>query len=252
MNLSDLRANWERLAAGDAFHSILYRAEKHDEKWDEEAFFESGLTEIEGMLGQLAALHRPVHTSRALDFGCAAGRLTQGLKRYFDEVVGVDISAAMIEHANRFNRYGEACRYVHNPQPHLRLFEDDRFDLIYSNITLQHNEPRYQRAYMHEFVRVLKPGGHAVFQVPSRCVDSLKHRVRIQAPYPVKKAFHKLKSLLGSSADDAAIEMPMYVMSRRKVEHEVRSAGGRVLHVAPNDCAGTSYESFWYFVTKGD
>ncbi|HEX8929982.1 MAG TPA: class I SAM-dependent methyltransferase, partial [Actinomycetota bacterium] len=41
----------------------------------------------------------------------------------------------------------------------LAIFGDDRFDLVCSLLVLQHVRPGYARAYLREFLRVLRPGG---------------------------------------------------------------------------------------------
>jgi ubiquinone/menaquinone biosynthesis C-methylase UbiE len=103
--------------------------------------------------------------------------LTQALARHFDEVCGVDISPSMIEAAQRYNRYGARCRYYLNAADHLGLFPDGEFDFIYTNIVLQHMAPRYAKNYIAEFIRVLRPGGLLIFQLPSAMVE----------PNPLKK-----------------------------------------------------------------
>ena len=49
-------------------------------------------------------LARP--SGRALDLGCAVGRSSFELARYFDEVIGIDYSARFIETANRLKETG--------------------------------------------------------------------------------------------------------------------------------------------------
>jgi ubiquinone/menaquinone biosynthesis C-methylase UbiE len=104
---------------------------------------------------------------RALDFGCGVGRLTQPLADHYEEVVGVDIAPSMIELAENLNRRGDRCSYVLNESDDLRAFCDSGFDLIYSNITLQHMEPRYAFRYIKEFLRVLSGDGLLVFYMTS-------------------------------------------------------------------------------------
>ncbi len=60
----------------------------------------------------------------------------------------------------------ERCNYHVNTVADLSLFPDGAFDFIYSNITLQHIPPEASEAYIGEFMRVLRPGGIALFQVP--------------------------------------------------------------------------------------
>jgi SAM-dependent methyltransferase len=55
-----------------------------------------------------------------------------------------------------------------NAKPDLSMFPGFTFDLVYSNLVLQHMPPELSRSYMTDFIRVLKPGGVGVFQLPSR------------------------------------------------------------------------------------
>ncbi len=133
---------------------------------DPESVFEAGRKEIADQFAHLRELEFYPHHGRALDFGCGVGRLSQALAATFDRVDGVDISESMIRSALEFNRHGDKCKYHVNTRDDLRLFDDDTFDFVYSNITLQHVPPEYALRYIAEFMRVLKPGGVAVFHVP--------------------------------------------------------------------------------------
>jgi SAM-dependent methyltransferase len=117
-------------------------------------------------------LHVHVRPGRALDFGCGVGRLTQALAGKFSECDGVDIAPSMIARANELNRFGNRCRYHVNDRNDLALFGDDVFDLIYSDIVLQHIPPEFGAAYIRDFTGVLAPGGVLVFQIPSHVLGS--------------------------------------------------------------------------------
>lgn len=159
---------WETLAQNDPLWAILSEPEKKGRKWDVDEFFEIGRTEVDAILKTLEEAGRPVlKRGAALDFGCGVGRLSQRLADYFDRVTGVDISTNMIALARKFNRHGGRVEYVHNNLPDLSLFANGQFDFVYSNIVLQHMEPRHAIAYMREFFRVTRPGGSIVFQIPS-------------------------------------------------------------------------------------
>ena len=71
----------------------------------------------------------------------------------------------MIAKAIELNGHGDRLRFFVNDRPDLDQFPNGGFDLVDSSITLQHIPPRYCRAYIQEFFRVLRPGGAAVFQV---------------------------------------------------------------------------------------
>ena len=168
MRLDALRSHWERLGRRDPYWAVLTTPHKAGGQWNPDEFFQSGVAEVERVLRRADALGLGVSRRRALDFGCGVGRITQALAAEFERTDGVDIAASMLEAAARQNRHGSRCVYHLNTAPDLALFEDGTFTFVYSTIVLQHMEPRFAKVYMREFLRVLAPGGLAVFQVPSR------------------------------------------------------------------------------------
>ncbi|HET6573754.1 MAG TPA: methyltransferase domain-containing protein [Fimbriiglobus sp.] len=167
MELRELQTNWDQFGRTDPMWAILTHADKRGGGWKSDEFFATGRQEIAAVLGYLAGLGLPKARRAALDFGCGLGRLTQALGEQFERVTGVDIAPSMIDGARRHNRHGDRCRYVLNDRDDLSVLPDGSFDLIYSNIVLQHMRPEYSRRYVREFVRLLTPGGAAVFQLPS-------------------------------------------------------------------------------------
>ena len=166
MDLQELQKNWNELGKTDPLWAILTDPSCRGGKWDVERFFATGREEIAEVMQQADALHLPEHRGTALDFGCGVGRLTQALCGWFDRCYGVDIAPSMIDLARQYNRAGLKCEYFVNPHPDLRLFPDDQFDLVHSNIVLQHMRPEYSALYIREFVRVVRPGGLVIFQIP--------------------------------------------------------------------------------------
>ncbi|MEW6154011.1 MAG: class I SAM-dependent methyltransferase [Actinomycetota bacterium] len=195
-DLDAVRQAWTRLAEDDPLWAILSQPGKQGGRWDEREFFRSGEREISELLARLADLGLEVGRETCLDFGCGVGRLTQPLAAHFGTAHGVDIAEPMIEHARRYNRAGDRCHYHLNIEPNLRLFEEGKFDLVYSNIVLQHMPPAASLGYLGEFVRVLRPGGTAVFQVPAER----------QAP-PLKPGQTRNADALPYEAFRATIEM---------------------------------------------
>ena len=165
MSLINVQKVYEKIGENDPLWAILTDNNKRGGKWDPEEFFALGREEINGVMAYLDVLNVKICLGNALDFGCGVGRLTQGLCHHFDYVTGVDISKTMIDGAMRFNKFGTKCTYITNIEPHLKCLDNDTFDLVYTNIVLQHMPPRYQVEYIKEFFRVLKPGGMALFQV---------------------------------------------------------------------------------------
>jgi SAM-dependent methyltransferase len=168
MDLNQLKKNWDEFGKTDPLWAILTFPDRKGGKWDPEEFFASGRREIAAVMDKAQAFGLPARREAALDFGCGVGRLTQALCSWFDRCCGVDIAPSMIELARRYNAHGGRCEYVLNASSDLQMFPGGAFDLVYSKIVLQHMEPRYSTSYIGEFVRVLRPGGLVVFQIPER------------------------------------------------------------------------------------
>lgn len=257
MDIENLEKNWNAFANTDPLWSILTCPDKKGNKWQTDAFFEIGESEIREVMKYVEALNVNFRRRKALDFGCGVGRLTQPLSRYFDEVYGVDIAPSMIELARKYNRQGEKCKYYLNETNDLKLFPDNNFDFIYSNITLQHMEPRYSQKYIKEFIRVLAPQGLLIFQLPSKPIH-LTERLRLQIKHILPTA------LLDLYRKKKYIEQPimeMYGMKREKVVklledngakifNIIQDNGARILDKIQDKNATPTWISFIYHVTK--
>ena len=73
----------------------------------------------------------------------------------------------MIESAEQYNKFRHRCEYRVNTTDDLTQLDDASFNFVYSNISLQHSPPEASSKYIAEFFRVLRPGGVALFQIPS-------------------------------------------------------------------------------------
>lgn len=161
------QARWDAYATADPLWAVLSDPARRDRRWTLDSFFETGVREISLALHRVGQLGWSPGRRRALDFGCGVGRLTQALAAHFQRVVGVDVSPAMVAHAQALNRQGARVTYVQNGAADLAAFEDGAFDFVYSDIVLQHLPPDMALGYVREFFRVLAPGGVAMFQLPS-------------------------------------------------------------------------------------
>jgi ubiquinone/menaquinone biosynthesis C-methylase UbiE len=163
VDLPALQAGWDRAAHEDPLFYILTDHTKRGGGWDPTLFFEHGQREIDTAIAHLDTLGLRHGKRRALDFGCGVGRLTQALAHHYQRVDGVDISPEMIRLANQYGHKG--CTYHHNSLPTLP-FKAATFDLVYSMIVLQHMPSTLAHGYITEFIRVLKPKGVAMFEIP--------------------------------------------------------------------------------------
>jgi ubiquinone/menaquinone biosynthesis C-methylase UbiE len=157
---------WESFGRNDPYFGAITKARYHREQLTDtnrEDFFDSGAKHVESILGairrHLAADFAP---QRALDFGCGPGRLLVPLAAECREVVGIDISDAMLEEA----RGNCVQRGIAN----VRLLKsDDRlsalgghFDLIHSVLVFQHIAPRRGMALLDRMLDLLQSGGVGV------------------------------------------------------------------------------------------
>jgi SAM-dependent methyltransferase len=240
--LKHVRETYEKLGADDPLYAVLSFQDAKGNRWDPEAFFARGRDEITSALGFVSNLGLEPRRGRALDFGCGAGRLTQALCEEFDKVVGIDISSTMIETAERFNRHGERCRYIVNTGDRMPMLEDASIDFVYSNITLQHVPPEASTQYIAEFVRVLKPGGVALFQLPDgpyHRQGSLGERWYAFRRGPMKRFWKKIRG---------KPPVEIHYVNRRKVTEVVESAGGTVVDIRNDETARRKRKSLFYTV----
>ena len=167
MRLKELQQHWDRFGKTDAMWAIIVDPDRSGNRWNAKEFFDSGRVDAQELLDDLAQAGLEVTPGRSLDFGCGLGRVTQALCEHFEECTGVDIAPSMISGASEYNRHGPRCRYLLNETDDLSLFEDGSFDCVYSLLVLQHMDPEHSKRYLSEFIRVLKPGGVAYFQIPA-------------------------------------------------------------------------------------
>lgn len=110
-----------------------------------------------------------VKGKRVLDAGCGEGYNTRILARTGAEVVGVDVSARLIEHARQAeSQQPLGIRYeVASFSDLTGVFQDQTFDLVVSFMALM-DGPDYESA-CRELLRVLRPGGELVFSLTHPC-----------------------------------------------------------------------------------
>jgi SAM-dependent methyltransferase len=242
MNVKDLQRDWDAFGKSDALWAILTQPGKRG-RWQLEEFFQTGVREIAGLFEYLDSLGVRLKRGKALDFGCGVGRLTQALSDHFEEVHGVDIAPSMIELAKRYNRHGSRCLHHVNASPSLDLFPDGTFDLVYSNITLQHIEPEYCARYLREFIRVLAPSGVLVFQLPARPINRVKAAIKRRVAKGILQLFRTF----------GYVKRPIMVMhgiGRSDVERIMDRAGAKIRDVQVDHAAGKDWLSHRYCVIK--
>ena len=245
MKLSRLQQEWDTLGREDSMTAIFSPPKFQKGAWasKEEEFWAEGVTEVDRVLARAAALAPKMRRDVALDFGCGIGRLTRPLALQFGEAVGVDIAQSMIEKAKATLPADVNCRFVVNARPDLSMFDNDSFDFVYSRIVLQHIPPDISGQYVAEFIRVVRPGGLALFQVPSH-VTSIRSGIKRFVPHIVHAISKEMRARFSTGGKIRA-----YAIPRPVVEKTVAEAGGTLLAVDQDD-SQPGYASFMYAATK--
>ncbi|MEN7547926.1 class I SAM-dependent methyltransferase [Rapidithrix thailandica] len=106
--------------------------------------------------------HLPLNADSALlDIGCAGGPLLIELEnRGFHNLTGIDVSAPAIQLAQK-----RGLKNVQVMDGAKLAFENDSFDLIIASDVLEHIQD--EEKALHEWFRVLRPGGWLLVFVPA-------------------------------------------------------------------------------------
>ena len=152
---------------------------------------------------------------------------------------GIDDSGS----SSQFNGCPGRCDYIHNVAADLAILRDQSADLIYSNITLQHMVPSLAEIYIREFFRIARPGGHVIFQVPSRPRSTVWYRIKNAAPIALSNLLWRVRT---GNCD----AMESYFIPEKRVRYLVEKSSGSVRFVETDQCGPPGWQSRKYFCTR--
>jgi len=248
---------WDGLGQRNPYGAILTGSAGNLPEWNLEAFLETGKADAARFVADLDRIAPAVRRDRLLDFGCGVGRVTRALAAHVRSAVGVDAAPAMIARARDLHAACTNCEFVLNSDADLRRFDTATFDIVYSRLVLQHIAPELVRRYVPELVRVLKPGGVLMFQLPDVIVDARTAFVRApvvgagikqRLPRLLIRAYRHLK--YSWIVDRSVAKMPMFGMAHDAVLRLVGDAGARVLAIAPDQSHGPAAPGYEYWLTR--
>lgn len=152
---------WERLAREDA----LFHIDPTLATGTIDEFRLTGVGLVDWVLQWAGPLPR---RDRALEIGFGVGRNVVHLGEHFARVDGIDVSPTMVALAREHGVPANVSLHATDGRD-LRLFADAAFDLVFSNLVLQHvPDETVVATYLREIGRVLAPGGVAVIQLDTR------------------------------------------------------------------------------------
>ena len=187
--------------------------------------------------------------AKILDIGCGLGRTTQPLADMGFEVIGIDVSEAMINKARaKFPtidfRIGDACDLQ---------FGDEAFEYAlfsFNGIDHIHPERRRIRA-LREIHRVLKPGGLFLFSSHNswsiEVVGGLLSKDilwrSVLSKYFLRSKYLKSKTRYG--------EFALYFINPLNQKKQLRRTGFECKHIAASDRQESRYfDSMPYYVAQ--
>lgn len=258
---------WHQLGERNPYGVILTGADCRPREWDVDAFFATGVADVEHLVASLDALAPHLPRRAALDFGCGVGRISRALASHFEQVLGLDVAGSMVDTARRLNAAFPRCTFRINRSARLRGIADGRFDLVYSRLVLQHIPPGSAERYIHELVRVLAPNGVLMVQLPEpleRDPDvlfSAEEHAFVEAPVadgPLKRLaprwlirlYRHLRFRRIVRREGRAHRMYMFGIERDRVLQVVADAGARVLRIDSDASHGDEVPGYVYWITK--
>jgi SAM-dependent methyltransferase len=150
----DTDSDWRRIGEEQPFWGVASLEPFRTENLNDQAltdFYRSGHADIQLAVDRIARVAGcwPA-PRRALDFGCGVGRLAFAMTQHAGEVVGYDVSPAMLRQAEARN---DAAVTFTDAWP------SSGFDWINSYIVFQHIPPERGLALLGELLKLLNPGG---------------------------------------------------------------------------------------------
>lgn len=227
-----MREDWDRRAHVDPKYWVAATAEADDASYEDSAKKDAASL-LEGLKDRVGP------EARVLDLGCGIGRLAAELAGRFTEVVGVDVSPAMIEVARRLHGDKPGLRFEANSGVDLAALPDGHFGLVFSYSVLPHIPSDVLEGYFLEVGRVLEPGGWFRYQFwvgeghPAAAADTLSIRTYDEASFKRLNEEAGLEVVSTETIDyfDPVLKMhPVWVNARR-----VASPKRTVAAPAPRD-----------------
>lgn len=213
--LSSSDREWERIGRKEPFYGVWTDESLLSGVRDaqaEERFWSSGERHIHSVFQFISTHLEPGFSPQiALDFGCGVGRLLLPMSEKCVEVVGVDVSASMLEVARKQLKE-KSIDNASLSQASDGLFAGpERFDLVHSYIVFQHIPPSRGYRILDQLLARLMPGGIGVLHFSFKNYQRGKWLRRLQQ-LPVFKQVGNL--VAGKSLNEPVMQMNEYDMNR--------------------------------------
>jgi SAM-dependent methyltransferase len=227
---------WEKWGRQDPYFAVItdprYRSANIDEA-ARKVFFDSGRHHARAVLAECRHRIDPAFKpKRVLDFGCGVGRVVLAFAAEAETVVGVDVSAAMIEEARR-NCEARGLTNVELQVSDDGLTQlDGGFDLVHSSIVFQHIDIPTGRLLFRRLIELLAPGGIAALHITYGKAYHAERFGQPPTPPPAPPAPLPLAGMPDTTLESAAADAPRTLKSLGR--WMARSAPRPVIDVLPD------------------
>ncbi len=236
---------WDTLAELDPYWFILKIRGKKG-RWKTSELFKTGWGDVNNLLSFMDKYGLPKERNNALDFGCGVGRVTVHLAPHFKRTYGLDISKKMIAKAKESTKI-KNCRFILNPSNNLSIFRDEYFDLVYSNLVLQHVPDNWIiKGYIKEFIRILNKGGLLVFQLPSKVPFRRFNKIINNLYFLIEKILKNKKFMYRKLN---LYKITLNSLNEKEVIETINKNNAKTLKIK-REKINSLYISNTYFVTK--
>ena len=234
--LEIIKLSWTHLGLTKPHFSVLTNANYLPEKFEinSDSFWKSGDNEKIMILDILKKYN--IFNFKELDFselGCGVGRVTNSVAREFKSIHGYDISSNHIALAKNRSKELNINNINFSVVAENPLEDYTKTDIFYSRIVLQHNPPPIIYILIGNMLKALKPGGFALFQVPT---------FKIGYEFDISKYLSK----------DHQLDMQMHFIPQRYIFDLVQNNQCKVLEVREDNSIGMLGHAIsnFFIVTK--
>ncbi len=138
----NIEKHWNKFGEDDPYFGVLSFEKYHIDVFtdsEKREFFSTGYQHVDSVVKKIEVLfNRKFSPNKSLDYGCGVGRVLIPLSKYSNEVIGVDVSGAMLKECER--------NCIENAISNSRLLNatefsesfSEKIDFIHSYIVFQH------------------------------------------------------------------------------------------------------------------
>lgn len=209
---ADTDRAWSRWGEIDPYFAVITdpRFRKGQIEEHRAAFMQTGEDYVVRHLDAIEQTLGPVARGRALDFGCGVGRIALPLARRFDEVVGLDVSEAMLREA-RANGESERLEniiFARSDDPIMAA--GSRYDFVHTYIVLQHIPVARGMAIIDRLLQQTATGGVASVHFTIRRNLNLVHSLAYWSRHKVPGVNRLINLAHGRPGATPAMQMNEY------------------------------------------